>query len=194
MLRGRKLSSEPIAVQGVDDAKVMAAARATVGFSGGSLWRGRVEGWERQPSDSWVLEAGGEGGASCSERTVTGWNPYAHPRLMLQGGGHGLIPCLMLQKAEPYLLCAHMAYALRMRPLAPYSLPTSLRLLAPFSGRELAKFMAAVQASVYGSAEATLTPAIWDAVLLRKLYEHQERRNFRLGHHGTPGDADEVKK
>ena len=54
--------------------------------------------------------------------------------------------------------------------------------------------MAAVQASVYGSAEATLTPAIWDAVLLRKLYEHQERRNFRLGHHGTPGDADEVKK
>jgi ATPase family AAA domain-containing protein 3A/B len=57
------------------------------------------------------------------------------------------------------------------------------------SGRELAKFMAAVQAAVYGSPEATLTPEIWNVVLSRKLYEHQERRNFRLGHHGTPGDA-----
>ncbi len=56
------------------------------------------------------------------------------------------------------------------------------------SGRELAKFMAAVQASVYGSTEAVLTPEIWDAVLRRKLHEHQERRAFRLGHHGTPGD------
>ena len=60
---------------------------------------------------------------------------------------------------------------------------------ADLEGRELAKFMAAVQAAVYGSPEATLTPEIWNAVLSRKLYEHQERRNFRLGHHGTPGDA-----
>lgn len=48
--------------------------------------------------------------------------------------------------------------------------------------------MAAVQAAVYGSAEAALTPQIWDLVLKRKLYEHEERRAFRLGHHGTPGD------
>ena len=48
--------------------------------------------------------------------------------------------------------------------------------------------MAAVQAAVYGSPEATLTPEIWNAVLSRKLYEHQERKHFRLGHHGTPGD------
>ena len=58
-----------------------------------------------------------------------------------------------------------------------------------FSGRELAKFMAAVQASVYGSASAVLTPEIWDVVLKRKLYEHEERKAFRLGHHGTPGDV-----
>ena len=55
-----------------------------------------------------------------------------------------------------------------------------------FSGRELAKFMAAVQASVYGSASAVLTPEIWDSVLKRKLYEHEERKAFKLGHHGTP--------
>jgi hypothetical protein len=54
-----------------------------------------------------------------------------------------------------------------------------------FSGRELAKFMAAVQAAVYGQAKAELTPEIWDTVLQRKLFEHQERRAFKLGHHGT---------
>ena len=57
------------------------------------------------------------------------------------------------------------------------------------AGRELAKFMAAVQAAVYGSPEATLTSEIWNVVLSRKLYEHQERKQFRLGHHGTPGDT-----
>ncbi|GFR42049.1 hypothetical protein Agub_g2865 [Astrephomene gubernaculifera] len=60
-----------------------------------------------------------------------------------------------------------------------------------FSGRELAKFMAAVQAAVYGASQAVLTPAIWRNVLERKLYEHAERRAFRLGHHGT-GDSAEV--
>ena len=49
--------------------------------------------------------------------------------------------------------------------------------------------MAAVQAAVYGSPEATLTSEIWNVVLSRKLYEHQERKQFRLGHHGTPGDT-----
>ena len=36
MLRGRKLSAEPIAVRGIDEAKIQAAAKATAGFSGGS--------------------------------------------------------------------------------------------------------------------------------------------------------------
>jgi ATPase family AAA domain-containing protein 3A/B len=49
--------------------------------------------------------------------------------------------------------------------------------------------MAAVQAAVYGSQEAVLTPEIWNTVLKRKLFEHQERKTFKLGHHGTPGDG-----
>ena len=34
MLRGRKLAAEPIAVRGIDEAKIQAAAKATAGFSG----------------------------------------------------------------------------------------------------------------------------------------------------------------
>lgn len=49
--------------------------------------------------------------------------------------------------------------------------------------------MAAVQAAVYGAPEPVLTSGIWRKVLERKLYEHAERRAFRLGHHGT-GDSD----
>lgn len=48
--------------------------------------------------------------------------------------------------------------------------------------------MASMQASVYGSHETVLTPEIFTSVLKRKLVEHHERRAFRLGHHGTPGD------
>ena len=57
------------------------------------------------------------------------------------------------------------------------------------AGRELAKFMAAVQAAVYGSHEAVLTPEIFQSVLGRKMVEHEERKQFKLGHHGT-GDSD----
>ncbi|KAF5841023.1 P-loop containing nucleoside triphosphate hydrolase protein [Dunaliella salina] len=48
-----------------------------------------------------------------------------------------------------------------------------------FSGREIAKFMAAVQAAVYGSPQPVLTPQVWDTVLSRKLFEHKEREAFR---------------
>jgi ATPase family AAA domain-containing protein 3A/B len=47
------------------------------------------------------------------------------------------------------------------------------------AGREIAKFMAAVQAAVYGAASPVLTPELWDSVLQRKLYEHSERKAFR---------------
>lgn len=47
--------------------------------------------------------------------------------------------------------------------------------------------MAAVQASVYGASEAVLTPAILDAVVSRKMFEHRERQAFREGAHGTGG-------
>jgi hypothetical protein len=56
------------------------------------------------------------------------------------------------------------------------------------AARELAKLLAAVQAAVYGGKAPVLTPELWRTVLARKLNEHQERRAFRLGHHGTPGD------
>jgi ATPase family AAA domain-containing protein 3A/B len=50
-----------------------------------------------------------------------------------------------------------------------------------FSGRELAKFMASVQAAVYGSHEAELTPAIFENVLKLKLTEHRQREVFSAG-------------
>jgi len=50
-----------------------------------------------------------------------------------------------------------------------------------FSGRELAKFMASVQAAVYGSHEPVLTPAIFENVLNLKLAEHQQRTIFAAG-------------
>lgn len=50
-----------------------------------------------------------------------------------------------------------------------------------FSGRELAKFMASVQAAVYGSHEPVLTPAIFENVLNLKLAEHQQRTVFAAG-------------
>ena len=50
-----------------------------------------------------------------------------------------------------------------------------------FSGRELAKFMASVQAAVYGSHEPELTPAIFENVLNLKLVEHEQREIFSAG-------------
>lgn len=57
-----------------------------------------------------------------------------------------------------------------------------------FSGREIAKFMASVQAAVYGSPQPVLTADIFNRVLKAKLDEHAARRSFLLGHHGT-GDS-----
>lgn len=52
-----------------------------------------------------------------------------------------------------------------------------------FSGRELAKFMASVQAAVYGSHEPVLTPGLFQRVLDQKVHEHQQRRAFVEGTH-----------
>lgn len=51
-----------------------------------------------------------------------------------------------------------------------------LRLL----GRELAKFMASVQAAVYGTRDATLTPELFSQVLKFKVGEHKRREGFRI--------------
>ncbi len=60
-----------------------------------------------------------------------------------------------------------------------HSVPAAAYLCCTRAGREIAKFMAAVQAAAYGSAQPVLTPGLWDSVLQRKLFEHQERRAFR---------------
>eukprot|EP00803_Ostreobium_quekettii_P006448 evm.model.scf_3241.1 EVM.evm.TU.scf_3241.1 scf_3241:2614-4965(+) len=48
-----------------------------------------------------------------------------------------------------------------------------------FSGRELAKFMASVQAAVYGTRDATLTADILNKILQFKVREHNKRMGFR---------------
>ena len=47
-----------------------------------------------------------------------------------------------------------------------------------FSGRELAKCMASVQAAVYGSKQAILTPHLFTQVLDFKVKEHKRRLSF----------------
>lgn len=47
-----------------------------------------------------------------------------------------------------------------------------------FSGRELAKLLASVQAAVYGSTNTTLTRELWQKVVSQKLREHSQRRAF----------------
>jgi len=50
-----------------------------------------------------------------------------------------------------------------------------------FSGRELAKFMASVQAAVYGSHEPVLTKDLFERVLELKLKEHRQKEVFMAG-------------
>ncbi|KDD71649.1 hypothetical protein H632_c4628p0 [Helicosporidium sp. ATCC 50920] len=47
-----------------------------------------------------------------------------------------------------------------------------------FSGRELAKFMASVQAAVFGAKDATLTRELFDRVVDLKVREHAARKAF----------------
>lgn len=47
-----------------------------------------------------------------------------------------------------------------------------------FSGREIAKLMAGVQAAVYGSEQCVLDPALFREVVDYKVAEHQQRRKL----------------
>lgn len=47
-----------------------------------------------------------------------------------------------------------------------------------FSGREIAKLMAGVQAAVYGNKECELSPALFREVVDYKVAEHQQRRKL----------------
>lgn len=47
-----------------------------------------------------------------------------------------------------------------------------------FSGREIAKLMAGVQAAVYGNKECELSPVLFREVVDYKVAEHQQRRKL----------------
>lgn len=55
-----------------------------------------------------------------------------------------------------------------------------------FSGREVAKLMASVQAAVYGSENCVLDPNLFREVVDYKVAEHQQRRKLA----GTEGNSD----
>lgn len=66
-----------------------------------------------------------------------------------------------------------------LRPLcdAPRD-PSLTSLFCPPAGRELAKFMASVQAMAYGSHNAELSSAAFRAMVEAKVGEHAKRRSF----------------
>eukprot|EP00877_Chromochloris_zofingiensis_P015243 jgi/Chrzof1/9973/Cz04g22140.t1 len=78
---------------------------------------------------------------------------------------------------------------IEIRGVDQATLMEAAEIMEGFSGREIAKFMASVQAAVYGSPEAALTPEIFRQVLQHKLQEHAARQSFQLGHHATGGSA-----
>ncbi|XP_072987068.1 uncharacterized protein [Typha latifolia] len=54
-----------------------------------------------------------------------------------------------------------------------------------FSGREIAKLMAGVQAAVYGSKDCELNPGLFREVVDYKVAEHQQRRKLAAGEQGA---------
>ncbi|KAB2596957.1 ATPase family AAA domain-containing protein 3-like [Pyrus ussuriensis x Pyrus communis] len=54
-----------------------------------------------------------------------------------------------------------------------------------FSGREIAKLMASIQAAVYGSKDCGLDPSLFREVVDYKVAEHQQRRKFAAGDKGS---------
>lgn len=54
-----------------------------------------------------------------------------------------------------------------------------------FSGREIAKLMASVQAAVYGSENCVLDPSLFREVVDYKVAEHQQRRKLAAGDKGS---------
>lgn len=59
-----------------------------------------------------------------------------------------------------------------------------------FSGRELAKLVASMQAAVYGSTQPVLTLDIWQRVINMKVREHAQRQEFLAGQHVTSQKTD----
>lgn len=55
-----------------------------------------------------------------------------------------------------------------------------------FSGREIAKLMASVQAAVYGSENCVLDPSLFREVVDYKVAEHQQRRKLAAADSSNP--------
>ena len=72
---------------------------------------------------------------------------------------------------------------IQVETFTPDMLQDAARKTQGFSGRELAKLMASMQAAVYGSAQPILTHEMWHRVLNMKLKEHAQRRAFLAGQH-----------
>ena len=72
---------------------------------------------------------------------------------------------------------------IQMETISPQMLQEAARQTQGFSGRELAKLMASMQAAVYGSAKTVLTHQIWNQVVDMKVREHLQRQAFREGQH-----------
>ena len=72
---------------------------------------------------------------------------------------------------------------IQVETISPQMLQDAASRTGGFSGRELAKLMASMQAAVYGSARPLLTHQIWKQVIDRKVREHVQRQAFREGQH-----------
>lgn len=72
---------------------------------------------------------------------------------------------------------------IQVETISPQMLQGAAQRTEGFSGRELAKLMASMQAAVYGSAKPILTHQIWNQVLDMKVREHVQRQAFREGQH-----------
>lgn len=72
---------------------------------------------------------------------------------------------------------------IQVETISPEMLREAAQATEGFSGRELAKLMASMQAAVYGSATPTLTHEMWHRVLSMKAREHSQRQAFLEGHH-----------
>lgn len=71
--------------------------------------------------------------------------------------------------------------AIEVRGLSSEDLRWAAERTKGFSGRELAKLMAAVQSAVYGSHEPVLTPELFRQVVDMKLQQHEMRKEFEVG-------------
>ena len=97
-------------------------------------------------------------------------------------GAASSVPSTTTEKVKNFILGRKsQADEIRVNGISDDLIWKAAKQMEGFSGRELAKFMASVQAAVYGSHEAELTPAIFENVLKLKLAEHRQRVIFAAG-------------